>query len=436
MPFKNTLPILEKNCFKVDYKMNSRYSVLSNDSLLYLSYNWEKKETTVKIFSVDDLESAQIECLFPNRYELLCTFKNNTFLLKTGRPFIEAEIKSNKELLHICSHTLATLSSSITGQEYIGEACVVADNCFFIYQQKILSNRSPTNYEMTFYQQQDSVFIKSHVLALELQSQKNGAVAESIIKLKNNRYGCRVLGLNTNEFNIVVFDIDKQKQTVTKIGMITPNAQHKGTLSSLASGNINVLPHGKLITYHSCNDHVQLWDTKSLHCISEWYWEKIVPKDESFPLSHISIRPLADSGNILVYQTEKLFIFNLYRLSMKRITLHVNPSCVIPTLVLSNGDVLLFIDPKENEQYNLITQLTLKEVSEYFGLMGEHNLSKQNAYQFFKNQLPREISEHIMSFAYTSETYAEASKHASETAVEEKDDLNEIKSSRVTTPHC
>lgn len=387
----------------------SQYYNLSSTTFLYLTRDEYRKTTILKRFSLSNLNHAEAEKRLDGCYRLLCLFDDGAILL-------QKEYGGAQSLIKLCPKTLETLSSQAWTQG--GDVAAVGNHRFFVIKhQSYLNKNTPTSCDVVFYEQQGTVFIESHTAKLPLTAQTAYANISSVVNLGKNRYGCHLRGHNTDEFSIQLFDVDIENKTISPAGMIQPKIQQRGA-GSAASGCIELLPKGQFLTYHECHDHVQIWDSQTLQCIREWSWSEVGPQTQDFSIWCLKVKPISLTGNVLLYQSNKLYLFNVYSDTTKAIQLKDKLSYFGPLHVLPNGEVLAFIESYLHKDLNSVLHFDTQELVAYRQGMGAYNFGKQRAYRFFDTtiELPVELTEHILSYAFTGETLSAASQQASQDA--------------------
>ncbi|MFC3909342.1 hypothetical protein ACFORL_09695 [Legionella dresdenensis] len=408
MPVKKTKAIQKNVLHEESYNAYSKYYNLSSTAFLYFTQVevGNRKTTVLKRFSISNLKLVQAEKRLAGCYRLLCIFDDGAILL-------HKEGDGKQPLIKLCPDTLKILSFQFW--EHQGDVAAIGNNRFFVitHQSSFLSNKQ-IPYDVVFYEQQEKVFIESHTAMLPLKSRTACAFIKSVINLGKNRYGCHLCGYNTDEFSIQIFDIHFDNKTITPIGMIQPVRQFRSA-SFVATGCIELLPKGKILTYHEHDNNAQIWDSQTLECIHDWSWPELGSKMQAFSVSNLKAKPILLTGNVLLYQFDKLYLSNIYTGITKAIQLNGKPSYYGPLHVLPNGEVLAFI-----YDYNTVLHFDTKELAAYRERMGSYNLSKHRAYRFFDKtiELPEELTEHIMSYAFTTETLSAASQQASQEAFE------------------
>lgn len=405
MKLKSTKALQKSKFSEVGYPAYSNYHNISSELVLYITHDEERKTTLLKIFSATDLSVAKAEKMLKHKYSLMCIFEDGTFLLIDD---------VTRTLIKLCPRTLETIISQLT--DINTNLCAVLDNeNFFILKTELTPRDNLISAQLTVYQQQDNNYVESFILPLAMETTSQHAEVSTLVSLGKNRFGCHLIGDNTSEFSVVIFDVNLARQTITTVGMITPKQQ------SVASGKVAIVANGLLLTYHLSHDGVQLWDTNTLQCIKEWNWGNLVSEEDNFSFLYTKIKPIMNTPNLLVYQDLKFFIFNIPTLTAKIIDLaSLKLHSYGPMHALPNGELAIFLVSKSNDKLNTVLHFDINELAKYREHMGTYSFSKQTAYRFFDNKvkMPPEITNIILSYAYNSETRFAAYEKASELAFE------------------
>lgn len=222
-------------------------------------------------------------------------------------------------------------------------------------------------------------------------------------------------GHSSDEFKVVVFDIDPVAFTIKVNGLIEPK-ELRGH-DSCSTGRMIALPNGQLLTYHSAfdypEDHLQIWDTEKLVCLKEWNWRDISkPTNFDGRDFYSQIKCLPDSKHLIMVSSNGIFLFKIETLTMKEINLG-KPTVGKTPHILSNGQVLSFM--KHNYDNILpVMQFDLKEMCDYRKNMSAFKMSEYCVSQrFFTTNIfkdmPQDIVNHIVSYAFSAEAKAEFS---------------------------
>lgn len=231
--------------------------------------------------------------------------------------------------------------------------------------------------------------------------------------ITKNRFCCHLRGHNTDEFRILIFEINIKTNQVNELGILKPKAQENGS-GSPASGEIVVLSNGQLLTYHDCNDNVQIWDTETLECIKEWNWSDI-NKPADFTVWCLNIWSFPDSIHILVYQGNQMYLFNTDKLQLKQMEFpdKLKPDDCGRHQVLANGQILAFVckDNMDSDHVKIF-HFDLKEMIYFREKMTDYKVSKYISQLFLNDRLPAEMTDIIISNAFTSEVEKSVARKA------------------------
>ena len=312
----------------------SQYKSLPDKKVLFLTKDKDKQCTTLKIFSIDDLNTCLVKTILENDWRLLNICPNGSILLqKFNSP-------RNYTLVKLCSETLNILSSfTWQGTHSLG---VIDNDSFFVIKKADDSWKTGQQEQFLHrYKWNENSCMESQKIQLNAHPGTGGDIVD-INSLGNNRFCCHLRGHNTAEFKVLIFDIDPDTNAVEEIGLIEPKAQHEGS-GSAASGTVMVLPNGNLLTYHDCHDNVQIWDSKTLKCILEWNWlDNLIPGH--FSIWCVEIKPFPDSVHLMVIQGENIYLFNMKKLefSLVKFDTQVELELLSPPHILHDGQVIAF----------------------------------------------------------------------------------------------
>lgn len=392
MPSTRTSAITKATKSEDGYIVYSRFDNLPNKKVLYSTRDRAQRNTTLKIFSTDDLSTSLVERTLKGAFDLLCILSNGSILLQK----ILFNDDRDESLLKICHNTLDTLSTQ--PWKRVNAAGAIDDKSFFIVKENSLI----PGYSIFIYQWKEIAFVESSNIPLSVYPKSvapiNGGYIGDIFKISTNRFCCSIRGHNTDDFRVLIFDIDAKTNEVHEHGVIQPKAQFTGTSSS-ASGSVVALPNGQLLTYHEANDNLQIWDTNTLNCVKEWNWADI-QKPEGFSLWLLKIKPFPDSLHLLVHRGEEIYFFNTDKLIMKQIELTHEIDSIGKHHILPNGQVLAFMKYEDDDHVNIM-QFDLPEIVKLRKIMTE---SQYLVRMFFKrNNFPEHIAKDIYFRAFTPE---------------------------------
>lgn len=398
MPSTRTSAITKATKSEDGYIVYSRFYNLPNKTVLYLTWDQAQKHTTLKIFSTDDLITSLAERILKGPHDLLCILSDGSLLLQK-----HAYGDDRTESLHkICHNTLNTLSTQPWNQAY--SAGVIDDKSFFIIKDITDRASEKPKYSIVIYQWKEIAYVESSNTPLSVYPESfaptNAGYIGDILQISKNRYSCSIRGHNTDDFRILIFDIDAETNEVHEHGVIQPKSQHPGA-SSLASGSVVALPNSQLLTYQETYDNVQIWDTNTRTCVKEWDWDDIqTPEGFSFWL--LKIKPFPDSLHLLVHQGEKIYFFNTDKLMMKPIELANAVESTGKHHILPNGQLLAFIKQESNDDDHVnIMHFDLPEIAKLRNIMTE---SQYLVRMFFRrNNIPEHIAKDIYFRAVTPE---------------------------------
>lgn len=393
--------------FVTDKKLEERESVvfsqyydLPNNQVLYWTLGAKQATTKLKIFSIDDFKTSIREQEFEGEYKLLGVLPNGTLL------FNDKENLFDQKLITISSDTLAVLSvQSWKGAYSIG---VIDNNHFFIINK---SDNSGSHDKLaryvTIFQSINGVYVKQSETRLSVHPEYGETEIHSLGK---NRYACHLRGHNTSEFRVLIFDIDPSTHQVKECGIITParGVSHE----SAASGKCIALPNGNLLTYHRCDDHVQIWNTESMHCAKEWKWEEVKALN-NFSVWCIKMTPLNDSIHLLVYQGNCYYLFNTEKLTMREIVFKdgFHPEYYGKDHVLADDRIILQDGRYNNKDYNQVL-FKANTLLHYNEVMSLFKMSEVVAKRILSAELPAEMMMLVLSYAFTPEAESDFIKEA------------------------
>ena len=202
-----------------------------------------QKTTSLKVFSIDDLHTCLAEKHLGEVWRLLCIFPDGSILLN-GREF-----QPEKTLLKLCPKTLDTLIS----QQWEGAftAAVIDNDSFCIIKpaDSQLGKGKRQRVISTYTLNTDSYVCASTTQLTHHPKSRFGDM-DWVQLLRKNRFCCGIRENNTNEFKILIFEINLATHAVTELGIIQPAEQYFNYFSR-GSGSFKVLPNGNILTQHA-----------------------------------------------------------------------------------------------------------------------------------------------------------------------------------------
>lgn len=392
---RGTQSIIKGSKIEEGYIVWSKYFNLPNKRILFYAQDHEQKTTTLKIYSTDDLNTSIIKNIMEGDFRFLCIAPNGTILLRDQSEFFK------QKLVKICPKTLSVISTQ--PWKYNRYAGVIDNERFFVIRKADDSFKNKKLERcLLVYKWDENSYVNTNKIQLSAHPNTAGGDMSDIRSLGNNRYCCIMRGHNTDEFRVLLFDFDSKNNEVNELGIIQPIVQVHGCSSS-ASGELEVLPNGQLLTYHDCDDNVQIWDPQTRRCVKEWNWAD-VQKPDNFQLLCLKIMPLADSIHLLVSQGEGFFLFNTDTLELKKIELEGHPKLEYHGNhhILANGQVLAtIVDRAITKDWIRVLHFDLPEMVFYRKQIGVNKQSQCVSSRFFTPVSPNEQTEPNLSSTVT-----------------------------------
>ena len=233
----------------------SRYYNLPDRRVLFFTSDRKQGVTILKVFSMDNLKKRIAFRRLQGAHSLLCIFPDGSFLLGSK------SVNDNCFLRKICSKTLKPLATqSSKPLQHVG---VIDNERFFtITRPNFVENNQ--KYFLTIYEDNNGIYIKSENIQLSFQQKDERTTVSSILSLGKNRYCCHFAGLNSDEFSVLIFEINIKTRAMTELGVIKPAGYTN--FETMTSGAISVLPNHQLLTYNLLMMK-HTWDTIRLSAL-------------------------------------------------------------------------------------------------------------------------------------------------------------------------
>lgn len=360
----------------------SQYYDLPNKKLLLVTHDQARAQTFLKIFSANKLDNVLSEQTLDGNFKLFCIFPNGEFLLQTQKS------DGKEKLIKI---TAQLQIKSTQDWQHTSSAATINDTSFFVIR------KNQSKHSLIIYQWQDNDYKELRSLPLTNQLKHTNGTIENIQFIKDNYYCCVLRGFKTNEFRILVLTINSRNYDIKEIGIIEPKTKQDSSYT-FASGNLVILPNGRLLTHQSNHDNVQVWDPQTLGCLEEWNWG-----DNHQGMCFSKIIPFSDSVYWLLQKEEQWYLYNTHNKGLKPINL---PGYT-PNHILPSGKILAFSTTNNSENTNLkVAILDLEDISAY-----RNEITKSELYMrfFFKeNGIPRDIVHEIYTLSFIDPQHKES----------------------------
>jgi hypothetical protein len=388
---KSKTAIVEEGC--VFY---SNYINLSNKDVLFVSRNQDSIDTYFKKFSVNNLKNCIVKKTLRGEYNYLGTMPDGSLLFNQHNKWTE------DFLIRLCSRNLNIISKNQWKRaDSIG---IINNNSFFVIERDETNIIGYTiEYLLKIYQwDEEKLLSEKKSIKLMTHPDNPDLNMNRIQSLGKNRYCCYIHGRYSDESEILIFEVDPSEDRVIEHGIISPGIQ-EDDIYLYESGNILVLPNGNLLTYHKNHGLVQIWDAIKFNCIQAWDWSEV--KEKNFLYFNLKILCFSDLIHLLIIQETSVYIFNMENFSLKQIPLK-DVNIFGNHYILNNGKLVIFTGKTLGSSVD-ISFVNLKEIMLPIKRKCEiYERSYFYSHHLFQHMagLPKEISDDIVSYAFTPET--------------------------------
>lgn len=317
-----------KNTFTEKGKFYYNQSAtLSDNRLVLITHDSHRLWTRVKVVSMQGCEKNAVTRRLRGYFRLLAVFPDDSLLI-TREGMGDNVVRLSSDTLETRSSQFVSAISSVGIIDNFSFFCVAREG-EALYLKRYLWDGSAF----------EEVVEK---IALSLRPQAAKSMGQ-IKALGANRFAYVLKGYNNDEFKILLLEVDVKTYAFKEVGLIKPIQYW--VFNAFASGEMVVLPNGRILTYHHYDDNAQIWNTRTLQCVQSWNWAAI-EKPKDFSSRCLAIEPFPDSIHLLIYSNRCAYLFNTTTFILKKIELKEKLECNWAHQVLPDGQVLTFLGKK------------------------------------------------------------------------------------------